>query len=114
MNRKGNCWDNAPIESFFGAWKPKNWTISDLHPKHQSEWRLSISSPITTPSGSIHLWNIQLHGIWERPTARCSLKPVSVFTWPLHFVMTLTECIYSLRGVSHTGMRIEIEDESAD
>jgi transposase InsO family protein len=19
MNRKGNCWDNAPIESFFGA-----------------------------------------------------------------------------------------------
>jgi transposase InsO family protein len=40
MSRKGNCWDNAPMESFFGTLKTELVYHEDY--RTRSEARLSI------------------------------------------------------------------------
>ena len=34
MSRKGNCWDNSPVERFFGSLK-REWTGSQLYQNRQ-------------------------------------------------------------------------------
>ena len=62
MSRKGNCWDNAPQESFFGhmkeelADKQKNWTSyqqvsqdiddwMDYYNNDRGQWNLEKLTP---------------------------------------------------------------------
>lgn len=53
MSRKGNCWDNAPMESFFGTLKTELVYHEDY--KTRSEARLSIFDYIETFYNSIRL-----------------------------------------------------------
>lgn len=38
MSRKGNCWDNAPMESFFGSMKSELVLVSP-YPTHEAAKR---------------------------------------------------------------------------
>jgi transposase InsO family protein len=40
MSRKGNCWDNAPMERFFRSLKSER--ISNYHLKNKEEARVEI------------------------------------------------------------------------
>lgn len=53
MSRKGNCWDNAPMESFFGTLKTKLVYHEDY--KTRAEARPSIFDYIETHYNSIRL-----------------------------------------------------------
>ena len=53
MSRKGNCWDNAPMESFFGTLKTELVYHEDY--KTRAEARLSIFDYIETFYNSIRL-----------------------------------------------------------
>jgi putative transposase len=53
MSRKGNCWDNAPMESFFGTLKTELVYHEDY--KTRAEARLSIFDSIETFYNNIRL-----------------------------------------------------------
>ena len=51
MSRKGNCWDNAPVESFFGTLKQERLHAMTLHGLHDaktavSDYILNFYNPI--------------------------------------------------------------------
>jgi transposase InsO family protein len=42
MSRKGNCWDNAPMESFFGTLKTEISTMGFIEPAAKPGFYLRI------------------------------------------------------------------------
>jgi transposase InsO family protein len=81
MSRKGNCWDNAPMESFFGSLKT------------ELEIELSLP-PVTRPNGiCLPIWkDITIACAYTRPWATLHPtrpsdgphNPVSIFSGKGH------------------------------
>jgi len=66
MSRKGNCWDNAPVESFFSTLKEEHvfTMIIGIEPR-QDRASLLILNNFTTGSVSILLWGIERQAKWK-------------------------------------------------
>ncbi|MCO5102196.1 MAG: IS3 family transposase [Burkholderiaceae bacterium] len=58
MSRKGDCWDNALMESANGTFKVEACTASTSPRVSRRAWRSSSSSAITTPNAGTLLWGI--------------------------------------------------------
>jgi putative transposase len=44
MSRKGNCWDNAPTERFFGSLK-REWLTGNVYPTREAAVADSVNLP---------------------------------------------------------------------
>lgn len=66
MSRKGNCWDNAPMESFWGKLK-QEW-LNDHHFKTREEAKAAI------------FWYIEIYYRRKRPHATNGYKTPEVYT----------------------------------
>ena len=73
MNCKGNCWDNAVAESFFGSLKNERVFLQRTKPETKlKKISLTTSKCSTTAEEGIHTWgtsaqeNMKIHIIREK------------------------------------------------
>ncbi len=65
MSRKGNCWDNAPMESFWGRLKTACVHGHKFATREQARQAVMDWMAFTITAGCIRLWAI---------SARCSMS----------------------------------------
>jgi transposase InsO family protein len=58
MSRRGNCWDNAVAESFFGSLKKERIKKQDLQEPGNSR---SLTCPTTSSASRLHRVLLQAH-----------------------------------------------------
>ncbi len=70
MSRKGNCYDNAPMKSFWGRSK-RNWCITNVtRPAHRQHARSLSTSRFSTTGNA----GIRNSVTWRRRCSRSSIK----------------------------------------
>ncbi len=82
MSRRGNCWDNAPMENFFSTLKTEPVRRCDFTTLRQAQRELfeySTSRSFTTASVDTRLWSTRV----QQPSSKKTMQPEGPRLWNL-------------------------------